>query len=232
MKLPSLAVLRSVLIVASLFAASCDEQAKSKPSSLCSQPIPNSKQSLFEFRFNGQWATTSDPWGYAIHDAASQVSMADQRQLPKGRLFKVTADGVVHLASFAEYDPSVGEKTIRHVVRGVSIIETIFNTDGNGWWRGPDYTFAGVEAVGDRIAFTAVRDDRKKVVHDRVEVDAGGIVARTKNGVVQSLEVYRVEPNPAGSLAGKQHRFFYDTYTPAQPGALRVEQLPARGICK
>ena len=158
--------------------------------------------------------------------------MRDQLQLPKGRLFKVGSDGTVHLASFTDYDPRVGEKTIRHVVEGVTVIETIFNYDNNGWRYGGDYRFDSVEAAGDRIAFTAVKDERGNLLHDRLEVDAGGIVARSKDGIVQSLDRYRVDPDPAATPAGTRRRFLVETYTPAQSGSLAVAQLPARGICK
>lgn len=219
-----------------MFFASCTQernaQERKLPRALCSQPIPHSKQLLFEFKFDGEWATTSDPWGYAIHEAAAQVSMRDQLQLPKGRLFKVAGDGRVHLVSFTDYDPRVGEKTIRHVVEGVTVVETIFNSDNNGWRRGGDYSFEGIEAAGDRIAFTAVKDEGGKPVGERVEVDAGGLVARSKDGIVQSLELYRVDPDPATTPAGTRRRFLIETYKPAQSGALRVAQLPARGICK
>lgn len=152
--------------------------------------------------------------------------------MPRGRLFKVAADGAVHLASFTDYDPRVGEKTIRHVVEGVTVVETIFNSDGNGWQRVGDYRFEGVEAAGDRIAFIGVKDERGNPVHDRVEVDAGGIVARSKDGIVHSLELHRVEPDPGGTAAGTRRRLVIYTYKPAQPGTLGVAQLPARGICK
>ena len=214
--------------------ASCgrDTWEQKRPRSLCSQPIPHSKQQVFEFRFDGEWATTSDPWGYAIHGDAAQVSMRDQLQLPKGRLFKVGSDGSVQLVSFTDYDPRVGEKTIRHVVNGVTVIETIFNSDNNGWRSGGDYRFDGVEAAGDRIAFIAVKDEGGKLLHERLEVDAGGIVARSKDGIVQSLQRYRVDPDPATTPAGTRRRFLIETYTPAQSSTLSVAQLPARGICK
>lgn len=158
--------------------------------------------------------------------------MRDQLQLPKGRLFKVGSDGAVHLVSFTDYDPRAGEKTIRHVVEGVTVIETIFNSDNNGWRRSGDYRFDSVEAVGDRIAFIAVKDESGSLLHERLEVDAGGIVARSKDGVVQSLERYRVDPDPASTPAGTRRRFLIETYAPAQSGPLPVAQLPARGICK
>lgn len=223
-----------LLAVVCALVASCTQEQKpqKRPRSLCSQPIPHSKQRLFEFRFDGEWATTSDPWGYSIHEAASQVSMRDQLQLPTGRLFKVAGDGAVHLASFAEYDPRVGEKAIRHIVEGVTIVETIFNSNGNGWGHGDDYRFEAIEAAGDRIVFTAVKDEAGKLLHDRLEVDAGGIVAHSKDGIVQSLDLHRVDPDPASTPKGTRRRFLRDTFTPAQPGTLGVDQLPARGICR
>jgi hypothetical protein len=187
---------------------------------------------LFEYRFGSAWATTHDVWGYAIDVSASKISRTHLNSLPRGRLFKITGDGTVHLSSFADYDPSVGERTIRHVIRGVPVIETIFNSDGNGWWRGSEYFFEGVALAGGRISFTVVRDDMGNLIHDRLEVDAGSIVAHDKNGVIQFLNGYRIEPNPDNSPKGTKRRFYYDRYSPAQGRLIRVEQLPSRGFCK
>jgi hypothetical protein len=225
--------IRGLLLLCAL-GISCQKETSSsdKPSELCAQPIPNSNQLLFEFRYDSEWATTSELWGYAINDIASQVGKKDLGQLPRGRVYEIAADGTVRLASFAAYDPKIGERTIRHVVRGVPVIETVFNSDGNGWARGTDYLFEGIEAAGDRIAFTGVKDRAGNLVSDHLEVDAGGMVARDKGGVIQAIELYRVEPSPASSAAGTKRRFFYDTYAPVEGRAIRVEELPARGICR
>jgi len=220
----------AALMLVYLLSASCTDEAT--PSWACAQEIPGSKQSLFEATFVGDWGFTSDPWGYAINDASSKIRKADLREFPQGHPLKVTGDGVVHVATSALYDPTVGEKTIRHVIRGVPVVQFIFNEDGNSGQPGRRYVFESVEAAGDRIAFTGVRDESGKWIHERVEVDAGGIDADDKNGVVRELKVYRLDPDPANSAPGIQRRFARDFYVPAEGRTLRLEELPARGICK
>jgi len=231
----------AVLVLTCFLGVSCSRSSgeppsepvlDSKPDWLCSDEIPNSNQHLFEYRFGSAWAMTDDVWGYAIDDSASKISRNHLNSLPRGRLFKITRNGTVHLSSFADYDPSVGEKTIRHVIRGVPVIEYIFHTDGNGWRRGNDYHFDGVEAAGERIVFSVVRDSRGNLIRDRLEVDAGGMVAHDKDGILQFLEGYRVEPSPDTSPKGTKRRLFYDRYSPFQGRTIHLEQLPSRGICK
>jgi hypothetical protein len=203
-----------------------------KLSSLCSQEIPRSQQFLFEFTIAGDWAFTSDPRGYTIKDAPAKVRRGDKDELPEGRLIKITGDGTVHIARIIPEDPKVREETIRHVIRGVPVVETIYYSNGAAWSRGKDYVFDGVQAAGDRIAFTRVRDDSGTLNLGRVEVDAGGIVAQETNGVLQSLTLYRIEPDPSRSPPGVKRRFIYETYSPAPGHSIRLEELPPRGICK
>jgi hypothetical protein len=209
-----------------LFGAACADDKK--PDWLCSQEIPGTKLSLFRYRFDSEWATTSETMGYAIDDAASKIRKVNRAELPEGDVLKIEADGTIHLANFAPAAPSSGDKTIHHVVGGVPVVETVFNAE-NGWWRGVEHRFERVEAAGDRIAFIGVKDEAGNPVGERVEVSAGGIIAQDKDGVVQSLALRRVEPR---SPTGTKHRLFYDTYLPAEGVTIRLEQLPSRGICK
>ena len=205
--------------------------SKLTPDWICAQPIPHSSQSLFLVRFGSQWAFTEEHWSYAIGDTAAHLSRDDIEQFPRGRLFEVTRDGTVHLASFAAYDPKLGEQTTRRVIHGVPVTETTFNAE-NRSWGGGSFTFESVQADGDQVAFTAVRDGMGKPIHERVVVNSGGVVATDTDGIIRYLEVYRVEPDPSHSPVGSRRQLLYEMYTPRAGLSIRLDQIPSRGICK
>jgi len=205
--------------------------AKLTPTWVCAQPIPHSTQSLFLIRFESEWAFTEEHWSYLIGETASHSSVDDIKRFPRGRVFEVTNDGTVQLASFAAYDPKLGERTTRSVIRGVPVVETVFNAE-NSSWGGGSYTFENVAAEGDRVVFTAVRDGLGKPLHERLLVDPGGIVANDQDGVIRYLEVYRIEPEPGHSPVGTPRRLLHETYTPRAGLSIRLDRVPARGICK
>lgn len=206
-------------------------ESELRPNWACAQPIPRSNQSLFLVRFESEWAFTDEHWSYAISDSANRLSVEDLQQMPQGRAFKITHDGTVHVASFAPYDPKLGEQTSRRVIHGVPVIATIFNAE-NSSWQSASYTFERVETDGDRIDFIAVNDGMGKPIHDRVSVELGGIVATDKDGMIRYLEVYRVEPDPSNSPVGTRRQLLYETYTPRAGVSIRSDQIPWRGICK
>jgi hypothetical protein len=209
-----------------------DSTPPANVSDLCSQPIPHSADSLFEVVFSGEFAFTSNPWGYIISDSPGSLTIPALRELPKGRLFKVTSDGTVHLASFAPYDPKTGEITFRHVVHGVPIAETIFHTDGSGWHRDPDRTFEDIELADDHLIFTHVKDDKGVLIAARQAFDTGSILAQGKDGLVQALELRHIDPDPARSPPSTRRRLAYQIWTPSSAHPLPLSQLPSRGICK